>query len=78
MQAVAIDGRMHSVPQSRIEALLMMGYGGGTGTGVTDYNLLSNKPKINGVELVGDKSWGDLGLELDEITSEDLSDMWGD
>lgn len=27
-----------------------------------DYNILENKPKINGVELTGDKSFDDLGL----------------
>ena len=33
-----------------------------TGDSVTDYAELSNKPKINGVELSGDKSSSDLGL----------------
>ena len=32
--------------------------------GVSDYTELSNKPSINGVTLVGDKSWEDLGLQL--------------
>ena len=27
-----------------------------------DYNLLSNKPLINGTELVGDKTFAELGL----------------
>ena len=27
-----------------------------------DYNILENKPLINGVELTGDKSFDDLGL----------------
>ena len=46
-----------------------------------DYNKLQNKPRINGVELVGDVSLTDLGLgdagilpltnnELDEIVGE--------
>lgn len=29
---------------------------------VQDYNFLSNKPKIEGVTLMGDKSFNDLGL----------------
>ena len=35
--------------------------GGGIG-GTTDYTALSNKPKINGVELTGDKTSEDLGI----------------
>ena len=76
MEAVVVDGiRRTSVPQSRLEALIMLGYGGGTGT--DDYNRLINKPKINGVELIGDVSLKDLGIN-DEISAEDLANMWGD
>lgn len=35
--------------------------GGGGGGSDTDYNNLENKPMINGVELVGNKSLSDLG-----------------
>lgn len=35
---------------------------GGGGGGTCNYNDLDNKPKINGVELSGDKSAADLGL----------------
>lgn len=35
---------------------------GGSG-GTTDYNNLDNKPSINGVTLVGDKTTEDLGIE---------------
>ena len=28
-----------------------------------DYEYLTHKPQINGVTLIGDKSWDDLGLE---------------
>lgn len=31
-------------------------------TAIQDYNFLSNKPKIEGVTLVGDRSFNDLGL----------------
>jgi hypothetical protein len=51
--------------QSRIEALLIelkaVIEGGGGGT--TDYTDLENKPKINNVELSGNKSSSDLGLQ---------------
>jgi hypothetical protein len=43
---------------------------GGRG-GTTNYNALSNKPKINSVELTGDKSSSDLGLQ-DVLTSAQL------
>lgn len=35
--------------------------------GTTNYNDLLNKPKINGVILSGDKSWKDLGLDIDNL-----------
>lgn len=44
--------------------------GGGGGTGTTNYNNLSNKPKINGVELSGNKTSADLGISA-EITQVD-------
>ena len=55
---------------------------GGGGDGTTDYNALKNKPKINGVELEGDKSLEDLGIEipnLDEYyTKTEVDDLIGD
>lgn len=36
---------------------------GGTGGGTTDYIDLSNKPKINNVELKGNKTLDDLGIQ---------------
>lgn len=41
--------------------------GGGTessGDGTTNYNDLENKPQIEGVELIGDKTADELGLQL--------------
>ena len=35
--------------------------GGGGGTSTSNYNQLSNKPSIGGVQLMGDKSISDLG-----------------
>lgn len=43
-----------------IAAAIAKGSGGGGGTG--NYNLLENKPKINNVELVGNKSLDDIGV----------------
>lgn len=43
--------------------------------GTFDYNELENKPSINGVELVGNKTSADLGIEInafDVVTKEDL------
>ena len=42
--------------------------GGGSG-GTSNYNALTNKPKINNVELRGNKSLNDLGIQP-EITSQ--------
>ena len=38
-------------------------YGGGGGGGTSDYSQLSNKPKINNVELDGNKSLADIGAQ---------------
>ncbi len=51
-------------PQSRVEEYLMaIKEQGGGGGGTTDYNQLTNKPTINGVELSGDKTSTDYGLQ---------------
>ena len=40
-----------------------------------DYNGLYNKPRINGIELVGNVSFEDLGLpDFSELPTEPLSD----
>ena len=39
-----------------------------------DYNNLSNKPKINSVELIGNTSLSDLGIDIPTKTSELLND----
>ena len=48
--------------------------GGGTGGGTTDYEELDNKPKINGVELVGNKTTNDLGIKIPTKLSELTND----
>lgn len=50
-------------PKSRIEKLLVqIRDEGGGGGGTTDYTDLTNKPKINNVELLGNKSLADIGV----------------
>lgn len=48
------------------------GSGGGGGTG--NYNDLTNKPKINGVELVGNKTDTELGIEVPTSVSQLFND----
>lgn len=45
---------------------------GGPGGGVSDYELLHNKPTINGIELTGDKSLNELGIKQ-EYTANDIT-----
>lgn len=45
----------------------------GNGRGTTDYNKLINKPQIESVELIGDKTFKELGLDtLDAIEILDI------
>ena len=48
-------------------------YHGGEGT--KDYNELSNKPQINGITLIGNKTTSDLGISADPLTEEQLTDL---
>ena len=48
-----------------------------SGDGTNDYNMLSNKPKINSVELIGNRTSAELGLaipltnfEIEELLTE--------
>jgi hypothetical protein len=41
----------------------LVGSSGGGGGGTSDYNDLTNKPQINGVPLIGNKSTSDLGID---------------
>ena len=40
------------------------------GGGTTNYELLENKPQINGVELLGNKSLSELGIDIPTKTSD--------
>ena len=44
--------------------------GGGGSGGTTDYELLENKPQINSVELLGNKSLTDFGIDIPTKTSD--------
>lgn len=44
-------------------------HGGGGGGGSSNYNNLSNKPQINGVELSGNKTASDLGIGGATVTT---------
>lgn len=46
---------------------------GSRGAGTSDYERLRNKPQIEFVELIGNKSFEELGLE--PITSDELIDI---
>lgn len=63
LQAIINGTEYTQIPQSRIEYLLLqlkaVIEGGG---GVSDYTELENKPSINNVTLVGNKSLSDLGI----------------
>ena len=54
----------------KIENNVISATGGGGSGGTTDYELLENKPQINSVELLGNKSLTDLGIYIPTKTSE--------
>ena len=49
----------------------LVGSFGGAGTGTSNYNELSNKPSINGVELSGNKT----GAQLNLVSESDLAEV---
>ena len=50
-------------PISHLEQVIALyGSGSGGGSGTTNYNALLNKPSINGVDLIGNKTLADLGI----------------
>lgn len=55
-------------------------WGSGGGGGTTDYEELDNKPSINGVTLVGDKTSEDLHIkecDCEELTTAQLNALIG-
>lgn len=47
---------------------------GGSGEGTTDYTALSNKPKINNVEVTGDKTLVDYGIQASSDSTLNTTD----
>ena len=45
--------------------------------GTTDYNMLENKPRINAVELIGNKTSNQLYLQdkMDVLTNNDIEEL---
>lgn len=75
-----IEGAERPEPESRVEAWLkyIAEYGGGSGGGeggTSNYNQLSNKPKIGGVELSGNKTAAQLGLYSSKPNGIPLTDL---
>ena len=60
-------------PLTRVEKYLdeiVKNGGGGGGGGTTDYNDLSNKPKLNNTELAGSLSLSDVGAQAELDTDQ--------
>lgn len=57
-QRYDIDLNVSDVPNLNLNVAETVNIIGGT----TDYNDLNNKPQINSVELMGNKSFDDLGM----------------
>lgn len=73
-----VEGVTLPEPESRVEAWLKYlaeNGGGGGGEGTKNYNQLQNKPKINDVELAGNKSLDDLGIASAENLAEAQDDI---
>lgn len=70
-----------TIPQNQMSQMYISGIidstnyieGGGGGTG-GDYNELNNKPSINGVTLIGNKTASDLGISQPTKTSQLTND----
>ena len=69
---VKVDGTTITIADGVISAVNT----GGSETGTTDYTELTNKPQIGGVELTGNKTLTDLGIQPagDYLVETDLAD----
>lgn len=69
---VKVDGTTITIADGVISAVNT----GGSETGTTDYTQLTNKPQIGGVELTGNKTLTDLGIQPagDYLVETDLAD----
>ena len=68
---VKVDGTTITIADGVISAVNT----GGSGTGTTNYEELTNKPQIGGVELTGDKTLAELGIQAegDYLVATDLA-----
>lgn len=66
--------KMEIEKQEKVIVMKMDPYSGG-GMGTKDYDTLYNKPRISGVELAGDKSFDELGME--KMTNTDIFNLIG-
>ena len=68
---VKVDGTTITIADGVISAVNT----GGSGTGTTNYEELTNKPRIGGVELTGDKTLAELGIQAegDYLVATDLA-----
>ena len=66
---VVINSNMDII-DAKMKAIENKAGSGGGGGGTSDYLQLSNKPKINGVELVDNTTTEDLGIVVPQYTSE--------
>ena len=60
---VKIDGTTINIDENGVISSVGSG-------GTTNYSALTNKPSINGVELTGDKSTIDLGIDIPTVTND--------
>lgn len=67
-------GTFDSNSWSATDIMTEIGSGGGGGGGTTNYNDLSNKPSINNVSLVGNKTTSDLGINIPTKVSDLTND----
>ena len=65
-----------AIIDKEIQLLMLKGEKGDPGIS-GDYNELTNKPKINGVELLGNKTASDLGLASEADLNAVISDIGG-
>lgn len=61
--------------EPEIQILMVKGDPGDSGS-ASDYSSLSNKPSINGITLVGNKTSSDLGLNLADIVHINTTSYW--
>ena len=69
-----MPAKMEIEKQETVIVMKMDPYSGG-GMGTKDYDTLYNKPRISGVELAGDKSFDELGME--KMTNTDIFNLIG-